>query len=189
MSRLSVRPASQAPGGPSTPSRAPLPAVLLRPAGSRLSWRVVACASAFGGLLIALLTLGGLALRPRPLTALAFAEPPPLPAVLAEPSPPPAPAPIPPPPPPEPKGFAGGLNLGTNPVALVSQGVQKPSGEIPVAAEADDLPPGAEVATNACGTSVAFVTNPRQAARKAREEERLLFTVHVSGNFEDPGFT
>ena len=27
------------------------------------------------------------------------------------------------------------------------------------------------------------------AARKAAREDKLLFTLHVSGNFEDPGFT
>jgi hypothetical protein len=43
--------------------------------------------------------------------------------------------------------------------------------------------------TGTCGTSVAFVSSPKLAAQRAREEEKLLFILHVSGNFEDPGFT
>jgi hypothetical protein len=40
-----------------------------------------------------------------------------------------------------------------------------------------------------CGTSVEFVTNPMLAARQAEQEHQLLFLLHVSGDFEDPGFT
>jgi hypothetical protein len=39
------------------------------------------------------------------------------------------------------------------------------------------------------GTSVAFVRNPREASRLAREEHKLTFLLHVSGNFEDSRFT
>jgi hypothetical protein len=39
------------------------------------------------------------------------------------------------------------------------------------------------------GTSVDFVTNPKRAARWAQKEEKLLFMLHVSGNFEDSAFT
>jgi hypothetical protein len=39
------------------------------------------------------------------------------------------------------------------------------------------------------GTSVEFVDNPATAARTAAREDKLLFILHVSGNFEDPGFT
>ena len=39
------------------------------------------------------------------------------------------------------------------------------------------------------GTSVHFVKNPQVAADKAKEEEKLVFVLHVSGNFEDPRFT
>ena len=34
-------------------------------------------------------------------------------------------------------------------------------------------------------TSPTTIENRRKAAR----EDKLLFTLHVSGNFEDPGFT
>jgi hypothetical protein len=40
-----------------------------------------------------------------------------------------------------------------------------------------------------CGTCVAFLASPQMAARRAAEEGKILFTLHVSGNFEDPGFT
>jgi hypothetical protein len=39
------------------------------------------------------------------------------------------------------------------------------------------------------GTSVAFLSSPSEAARQARQEEKLVFVLHVSGHFEDPKFT
>ena len=39
------------------------------------------------------------------------------------------------------------------------------------------------------GTSVQFLDTPSEAARKAVKEEKLVFVLHVSGNFEDPRFT
>lgn len=39
------------------------------------------------------------------------------------------------------------------------------------------------------GTSVNFMRSPIAASRKAAKEDKLLFTLHVSGNFEDPQFT
>jgi hypothetical protein len=40
-----------------------------------------------------------------------------------------------------------------------------------------------------CGTSVHFVSTPREAARRAAADDKLVFTLHVSGDFEDPRFT
>lgn len=40
-----------------------------------------------------------------------------------------------------------------------------------------------------CGTAVDFFDDPTQAMKKAKESEKLLFLVHVAGDFEDPGFT
>ena len=40
-----------------------------------------------------------------------------------------------------------------------------------------------------CGTSVDFVDSPKEAAALAKQEEKLVFILHVSGNFEDPRFT
>jgi hypothetical protein len=39
------------------------------------------------------------------------------------------------------------------------------------------------------GTCVRFVTSPDAAARQALAEDKLVFIIHVSGNFEDPRFT
>jgi hypothetical protein len=36
---------------------------------------------------------------------------------------------------------------------------------------------------------VKFQKSPTAAARKAAREEKLLFVQHISGNFEDAGFT
>ena len=47
-------------------------------------------------------------------------------------------------------------------------------------------------AKGACGkygTSVEFLSSPSEAARKAKQEEKLVFVLHVSGHFEDPKFT
>jgi hypothetical protein len=39
------------------------------------------------------------------------------------------------------------------------------------------------------GTSVTFVDTPSEAAKIAKKEQKLVFVLHVSGNFEDPRFT
>lgn len=39
------------------------------------------------------------------------------------------------------------------------------------------------------GTSVAWAGSPTEAARKAKQEEKLVFVLHVSGHFENPRFT
>ncbi len=39
------------------------------------------------------------------------------------------------------------------------------------------------------GTSVEFLDTPSQAAARAKKEQKLVFVLHVSGNFEDPRFT
>jgi hypothetical protein len=39
------------------------------------------------------------------------------------------------------------------------------------------------------GTSVTFLSSPSEAARQAKQEEKLVFVLHVSGHFEDPKFT
>jgi len=73
----------------------------------------------------------------------------------------------------------------------------------PVAARVPDPPPAAdscrttpaEAAPTACtvdhrhGTSLDFVDDPAAAAEKALKENKLLFILHVAGNFEDDKFT
>ena len=39
------------------------------------------------------------------------------------------------------------------------------------------------------GTKVEFVDTPKEAAEIAKKEQKLVFVLHVSGNFEDPRFT
>jgi hypothetical protein len=39
------------------------------------------------------------------------------------------------------------------------------------------------------GTAIHFVTSPIAAARAAAKQDKLVFVLHVSGNFEDPQFT
>jgi hypothetical protein len=39
------------------------------------------------------------------------------------------------------------------------------------------------------GTAVLFEESPKDAAARAKKEEKLVFVLHVSGNFEDPRFT
>jgi hypothetical protein len=39
------------------------------------------------------------------------------------------------------------------------------------------------------GTSVEFAESPSDAAKQAKKEQKLVFVLHVSGNFEDPRFT
>jgi hypothetical protein len=39
------------------------------------------------------------------------------------------------------------------------------------------------------GTAIDFFDTPSQAARQAKKDGKLVFVLHVSGNFEDPRFT
>jgi hypothetical protein len=53
-----------------------------------------------------------------------------------------------------------------------------------------DLPPGeGRPKTETFGMSVRFLSQPRVAADAARREGKLLFVLHVSGNFEESCFT
>ena len=56
-----------------------------------------------------------------------------------------------------------------------------------------DEPPTEHVieaqACDTCGTSIKFMRSPQAAGRRAAQEEKLVLLLHVSGNFEDSGFT
>jgi hypothetical protein len=39
------------------------------------------------------------------------------------------------------------------------------------------------------GTTIDFLDTPKEAAALAKKEGKLVFVLHVSGNFEDPRFT
>jgi hypothetical protein len=72
---------------------------------------------------------------------------------------------------------------------LVGLGLLRGSDEVRPATGAK-APPKTEAATcGSFGTSVEFVDTPSEAATKAKKEEKLVFVLHVSGNFEDPRFT
>jgi hypothetical protein len=50
-------------------------------------------------------------------------------------------------------------------------------------------PPKADATCGSHGTSVEFMASPREAAAQAKEEQKLVFVLHVSGHFETPKFT
>ena len=39
------------------------------------------------------------------------------------------------------------------------------------------------------GTSLTFANSPAEAAKQALKDEKLVFVLHVSGNFETPDYT
>ena len=39
------------------------------------------------------------------------------------------------------------------------------------------------------GTNLKWADTPADAYRMAEEQDKLVFLIHVSGNFEIPGFT
>jgi hypothetical protein len=39
------------------------------------------------------------------------------------------------------------------------------------------------------GTALDFVDDPTEAARQALRDRKLLFVLHIAGNFEDSKFT
>jgi hypothetical protein len=57
------------------------------------------------------------------------------------------------------------------------------------AEEPPELLKKADGSCGSFGTSVEFVDTPSAAAQRARKEQKLVFVLHVSGNFEDPRFT
>jgi hypothetical protein len=58
-----------------------------------------------------------------------------------------------------------------------------------LAAWGQDAPTCAKCKKESYGTSVVWAGTPSEAAAKAKEEQKLVFVLHVSGNFEDPTFT
>lgn len=57
------------------------------------------------------------------------------------------------------------------------------------AKETAAAPPAPDKRGETYGTRVLFLNSPAEAARTARKEEKLLFVLHVSGNFEESCFT
>ena len=70
-------------------------------------------------------------------------------------------------------------------IALLSAGLT-----LPAAAADGPKPFGKDAET--CGdhgTSVHFEKTPKDAAKKALKEEKLVMVLHISGLFEEPDFT
>jgi hypothetical protein len=51
------------------------------------------------------------------------------------------------------------------------------------------LPATARAGCAKHGTQVEFVDTPKEAAELAKKQEKLVFVLHLSGVFEDPGRT
>jgi len=51
------------------------------------------------------------------------------------------------------------------------------------------LPLGAQENNSCHGTAINFISTPREAAKVAAKERKLVCILHVSGHFEDPNFT
>ena len=86
--------------------------------------------------------------------------------------------PLPPPPSPRPKP----LLLSEQPPLLQPEDRHPP--QPPVVEAAPPQPPG-----ETYGTQVLFMNNREAAADLARRDHKLLFVMHISGNFEDSCFT
>ena len=59
---------------------------------------------------------------------------------------------------------------------------------LPAAAQ-ERAPKCGDCGTETYGTTVVWAGTPAEAAKRALEEKKLVFVLHVSGNFEDPGLT
>jgi hypothetical protein len=86
------------------------------------------------------------------------------------------------------------------PAATVAVSLPAPAPEVP-AADETPAPPAGPVAPQPLaqaeprpagqtyGTRVTFLASPEEAMRVARRERKLVFVLHVSGNFEEACFT
>jgi hypothetical protein len=75
-------------------------------------------------------------------------------------------------------------------VAGASELDSKPAVPGPVVRPVKPIAPEKGGATcSAHGTQVEFFDTPSEAAKVAKKEQKLVFVLHVSGNFEDPRFT
>lgn len=170
---------------------------LPNPSGPLLYWPAVAAAGVFGLVFVTGLTGAALALS-KPSAPKKEKPPPALVAVTPasslavkepEPTPPSEPAPVIDVSLPEPAPAR--LESGIEQIvahAAISVPTAVPNPWAPVTAT--DSPAAViKNPTMTCGTSVEFVSNPTLADRQARQEHKLVFLLHVSGDFEDPGFT
>jgi len=74
----------------------------------------------------------------------------------------------------------------------IARGSSELDGKPAGSAKAVKPTPAAKAEEGTCGshgTRIDFVDTPQQAAKIAKKEQKLVFVLHVSGNFEDPRFT
>jgi len=84
-------------------------------------------------------------------------------------------------------GLAPALWLANAPAAELEVGTP---GGAPVVTPVKVVKPAPAAETcGEFGTTVHFEKNPSDAAQKAAKEKKLVFVLHVSGNFETPDFT
>jgi hypothetical protein len=114
---------------------------------------------------------------PPEVPAIAEDPPAPPPAPPADEPPPPAPAPTPPAPERSAEAPAAPPPLAFDPTP-VNLGPALPA-----------APAAAPKTCETFGTSVEFAASPAEAAKVATRDGKLLFLLHISGNFEDAGFT
>jgi hypothetical protein len=65
----------------------------------------------------------------------------------------------------------------------------EPAAPTPAPAAAPTPAPAAACSAETFGTGVDFVSSPAEAYRRAKADGKLVFLLHVSGNFEDSCFT
>jgi hypothetical protein len=72
---------------------------------------------------------------------------------------------------------------------------EKPAAVVAAPAPPEALPPGElpkparAPGTDTCGTAVEFMLNPLEALEVATKDKKLMFVMHISGNFEEAKFT
>jgi hypothetical protein len=84
------------------------------------------------------------------------------------------------------------LGLGLVCGSELSSGPAVPQPAVKPAPPTPPPPPPDKKTEGTCstfGTTIEFVDSPSDAAKQAKKEGKLVFVLHVSGNFEDPRFT
>jgi len=63
------------------------------------------------------------------------------------------------------------------------------AGDSKVPSKLDAVVPNDKPTCGKHGTTIDFLDKPAAAAKQAKKEGKLVFVLHISGNFEDPRFT
>jgi hypothetical protein len=81
------------------------------------------------------------------------------------------------------------LGLGLARGSELSGGVASGPKALPAKPAVTKEVPAEKATCGSHGTSVEFLDTPSEAAKEAKKAGKLVFVLHVSGNFEDPRFT